>query len=82
MLSFLSGSDSPITKESIAVKAVGALDMFHVAIGKLEESNDEAQALALKNQTLIDELTADNTELNEITDKNDKVISKIKALLS
>ena len=75
------GGETPITKESIASKAGGALKMFSLAIANLNESNAEAETLRLQNQTLIDELTADNSELETLVKKNSKVVSKIEDLV-
>ena len=81
MINIFGGSDAPVTKESIAVKASGALGMFRTAIGQLEESNDQAETLRLMNQTTIDELSADNNELETLVTKNSKVIGKIANLI-
>jgi len=76
------GGETPITKESIAAKAGGALGMFSAAITQLRESNNEAETLRLQNQTVIDELTADNNELETLVTKNDKVVDKIEKLIA
>ena len=76
------GGTTPITKESIAAKAGGALNMFKIAITDLKESNDQAETLRVQNQTVIDELTADNNELETLVGNNDKVIGKIEKLIS
>ena len=81
MINIFGGSAPVITKESIAVKADGALGMFRTAISALEESNDEAEMLRMGNQDMIDSLTADNNELEDLTKSNSKVIDKIKALI-
>lgn len=75
------GGTPTATKESIQGKAKGALGMFHVAIEKLEESNEEAAKLAAENQKVVDELTQDNVELLHLTNDNTTVIDNIKKML-
>jgi len=76
------GGNTPVTKESIATKAIGALGMFNEAVAKLDESNNEAEVLKLQNQTVMDELAAENAELDIITTKNTKIVDNIKKLIS
>jgi len=81
-MSIFSGGTQKPTKQSIAVKASNALSMFSFAIKDLEDANTEAEVLKLENQTIIDDLTADNKELDALTTSNDNVVTKIKKLIS
>lgn len=75
------GGETPITKESITVRAAGALNLFRVAINDLQETNADAEMLRLNNQNLIDELTSDNDELEAIVTTNDRAIEKMEDIV-
>ena len=75
------GGKPAATKESIQGKTNGALAMFHIAIEKLEESNQESIELATNNQKIIDELENTNAELDKLTASNQTVIDNIKTML-
>ena len=82
MINIFGGTSSPVTVESITSKAGQAMGIFQNAIELLEESTTEAANLARNNQEQIDTLTAQNNELETLTDNNDKVAQKIKDLIS
>lgn len=68
-------------KQIILNSGTSALNLFTKAVKALQTVSDKSRTLIVKNEEKITDLQADNQQLTQTVERNDKIIENINKLM-